>query len=312
MDKRNQAVEGADMKTTEFLSLTWFGIKTILFRMNKPILGTIILTDYCNLSCKHCSVNNINRKMYPYKDIRREMESFYKQGIRILFFCGGETFLWKDGGRDVRDLVSEAKQMGFYLVNVVTNGTEDISIPRADVIFLSIDGTKETHNLIRGDTYDRIMENLGRAGGYNVCLYMAVNNLNYREVEEVGALARQHPNITSISFNFHTPYEGTRHLALSMEQKEETVDRIKRMIKGGIPVFNLYSALDVYLENSWKRPCCQCIVSEGGIRYTCGRCVESEGLCRECGYLFAAEFSLLFGGNIRIIYEMLRTYLRYV
>jgi MoaA/NifB/PqqE/SkfB family radical SAM enzyme len=312
MDRRNKAVEGENMKTTQFLSLAWFGIKEILLRREKPILGTIILTDYCNLSCKHCSVNNINKRIYPYRDIREEMEKLYKLGIRILFFCGGETFLWKDKGKDVRDLVREAKLMGFYLVNVVTNGTEGIGIPGADVVFLSIDGTRNTHNLIRGDTYDRIMENLRKAKDSNVCLYMAVNNLNYREVEEVGALAKDHPNIRSISFNFHTPYQGTRHMALTLEQKKETVARIKGMLKAGFPVFNLYSALDVYLQNTWKRPCHQCMVSEDGARYICGRCVDIPGLCSECGYLFAVEFSLLFGGNIKIIYEMLKTYLKYV
>jgi len=300
------------MKTAEFLSLAWFGIRTVVLKQKKPILGTIILTDYCNLNCRHCSVNNINKRMYPYHDIRKEMEDFYSRGIRILFFCGGETFLWKDGDRDVRQLVREAKQMGFYLVNVVTNGTEDISIPEADVIFLSIDGTRETHDIIRGETYDRIMKNLERAKDCNVCLYMAVNNLNYMEIEEVGALAGEHPNIGCISFNFHTPYKGTEHLALTREQKKDTVDKIKGMIKGGVPVFNLYSALDVYLNNTWERPCHQCIVSEDGVRHICGRCVGTSGLCRECGYLFAVEFSLLFGGNIRIIYEMLNTYLRYI
>ena len=53
-------------------------------------------------------------------------------GVRILFFCGGETFLWKDGERTLRDLVIEAKNMGFLIVNVVTNGTFPIDLPEAD------------------------------------------------------------------------------------------------------------------------------------------------------------------------------------
>ncbi|MCR5284685.1 MAG: hypothetical protein K6D95_03725 [Treponema sp.] len=36
-----------------------FGLKTFLLRKKDPILGTIILTDKCNLKCRHCSVNNI-------------------------------------------------------------------------------------------------------------------------------------------------------------------------------------------------------------------------------------------------------------
>ena len=103
------------MKISSFLYLSGFGIKTVLFRKKDPILGTIILTDKCNLKCRHCSVNNITAVVYPYEQIHQEMKQLYSMGIRILFFCGGETFLWKDGKHTVRDLVIEAKKMGFLL-----------------------------------------------------------------------------------------------------------------------------------------------------------------------------------------------------
>lgn len=76
------------------------------------------------------SVHDLTSVDHPYEQIRREMELLYHMGVRILFFCGGETFLWHDGARTVRDLVVEAKKMGFLLVNVVTNGTFPIDLPR--------------------------------------------------------------------------------------------------------------------------------------------------------------------------------------
>ena len=60
-----------------------------MFRKKEPILGTVIVTDKCNLKCKHCSVNNITAVVHPYAQIRREMQQLYDMGIRILFFCGG-------------------------------------------------------------------------------------------------------------------------------------------------------------------------------------------------------------------------------
>ena len=111
------------MKLKSFVYLAAFGIKAILFKTKKPILGTVILTDKCNLSCRHCSVNNITAKIYPYSQIKSEMQTLYDMGIRILFFCGGETFLWEDSGKTLRDLVILAKDMGFLIVNAVTNGT---------------------------------------------------------------------------------------------------------------------------------------------------------------------------------------------
>ena len=110
------------MKFSSFLRFAAFGVKTILFRGKKPILGTVIITDKCNLKCKHCSVNNITAIMHPYEKVKGEMEQLYQMGVRILFFCGGETFLWRDGDKTLRDLVIEAKRMGFLIVNTVTNG----------------------------------------------------------------------------------------------------------------------------------------------------------------------------------------------
>lgn len=101
------------MKLSSFLHFAAFGVRTILLREKKPILGTVIVTDRCNLKCRHCSVHDLTSVDHPYEQIRREMELLYHMGVRILFFCGGETFLWHDGARTVRDLVVEAKKMAF-------------------------------------------------------------------------------------------------------------------------------------------------------------------------------------------------------
>lgn len=65
------------VKASSFLYLASFGLRTILFREKKPILGTIILTDRCNLHCRHCSVNNLTAVMYPYQQIHGEMRTLY-------------------------------------------------------------------------------------------------------------------------------------------------------------------------------------------------------------------------------------------
>ncbi len=299
------------MTYLQYLKLSLYGIKSIITKNKKPILGTIILTDACNLNCKHCAVNNINKIIHPYAEIKAEMIKMHREGIRILFFCGGETMLWQDKNIGIRELLNEARKIGFYIVNIVTNGTISLEIPEADIIFLSLDGLKETHNLIRGETYDKIMDNISNAEGSNICVYMAVNKINHEQIYEMGKMVLETKNLRSISFNFHTPYEGTKDLSLTQEEKVKAVSNIKRLINEGYPVFNLYSALDNYLKNKWDRPCYQCIVSENGRRYICGRCSEIEGLCDECGYLFAVEFSLLFKGNIKVIIDMLKTYWKY-
>lgn len=300
------------MKLASFLHFASFGIKTILFRRKEPILGTIIVTDKCNLSCKHCSVNNITGVIYPYAQIKREMELLFSMGVRILFFCGGETFLWKDSGKTLRDLVKEAKAMGFLIVNVVTNGTHPIDLPEADLILLSLDGDRERHNAIRGDTYDRILDNIAHATADNICFYMAINQINRDAIEHVCLLARDTFHVKAVSFNFHTPYPDTKDLALSVEEKEECCRTIRRMMKAGAPVFNLKSAFPALVHNRFPTPCHQCVVLENGVLSTCGRCISVPGLCEQCGYFFVAEYTLLFRGNVRVIWDMLRTYLKYI
>lgn len=300
------------MKLSSFAYLATFGVKTILFRQKKPILGTVIVTDKCNLKCKHCSVNNITAVVHPYEQIKNEMQQMYDMGVRILFFCGGETFLWKDGDKTLRDLVIEAKEMGFLIVNVVTNGTYPLDLPEADLILLSLDGDREKHNDIRGDTYDLIMENIKNATSDNICFYMAINQINKDTVKYVCRTARDTKNVKAVSFNFHTPYPDTKELALTKEEKAKCCKDIKDMIKEKCPVFNLKSAFKYLINNDFPTPCHQCVVIEDGKLSTCGRCIHEEGLCEQCGYFFVAEYTLLFRGNLKIIFEMLMTYLKYI
>ena len=300
------------MKASSFLYFARFGVRSILFRKKEPILGTIILTDKCNLHCRHCSVNNITAVIHPYRQIREEMRQLYGMGIRILFFCGGETFLWADSGKTLRDLVIEAKGMGFLIVNVVTNGTFPLELPEADLILLSLDGDRERHNAIRGNTYDLIFENIRHAPADNICFYMAVNQINKESIRDVCIAARDTKHVRAVSFNFHTPYPDTKDLALSQEEKADCCQTILEMMDQGAPVFNLKSAFPYLIDNSFPTPCHQCVVMENGKLSTCGRCIEIPGLCERCGYFFVAEYTLLFQGNFQVILEMLRTYLRYI
>ena len=300
------------MKVSTFFKLAKFGVKTVLFKKQDPILGTVILTDKCNLKCKHCSVNNITSVIYPFDQIEKDMQRLFDMGVRILFFCGGETFIWKDGPYTIKDLVHKAKQMGFLIVNVVTNGTFRIDLPEADLILLSVDGDKEHHNAIRGDTYDVIMKNIEEATSDNICFYMAINQLNKDTIADVCAKAQEMKNVRAVSFNFHTPYPETEELALTKEDKRNCCDVISQMIKNKVPVFNLRSAFPYLIENRFPTPCRQCLVIENGKISVCGRCIDVPGLCDNCGYFFVAEYTLLFKGKIRIIADMLRTYLKYV
>ena len=250
--------------------------------------------------------------MYPYQQIKQEMNLLYQQGVRLLILSGGETFLWSDGEKNLRDLVCEAKQMGYLLVNVVTNGTHSIDLPEADLILLSLDGCRENHDLIRGYTFDKIIENIKTATSSNICLYMAINAINIDDIREVSEIARQEENVRAISFNFHTPYPGTENLSPTKEQKLKALEQITQLREQKYPILNLKAAFPTIADNSFPTPCFQCVLMENGKQFVCGRCIDVDGLCDNCGYFFAAEYSLLFQGNIMVALDMFTTYLKYI
>lgn len=296
------------MKTRSLVELGWFGLTTVLLRRNDPIVGSIIVTDRCNLACQHCAVANIRRADYSRAQIEADMRTMFESGIRFLFLYGGEPFLWRDHEARLPELVALAKSLGFLMVNVVTNGTQGLDLPGADVILVSVDGTREHHNQIRGKNYDKIMANIAAAPRDNIYFYMAVNQINAGDIEQVCQTARESPNVRGVSFNFHTPYPGTERLTLTRAQRRECCDRIAGLIAAGYPILNLASALPYIAENTFPTPCYQCVVMEDGQAWPCGRCVDIPGLCQNCGFFFAAELSLLFRGNPRVIRDALRTY----
>lgn len=288
--------------------LGWFGLSTVLFRRRDPIVGSLIVTDRCNLACRHCAVANLRRVDYPFATLQQDLRRLRAQGVRILLLYGGEPLLWHDGTRTLRDVIAEARSLGFGWVGVVTNGTRGVDLPEADLVLVSLDGTREHHDAIRGRTYDRILAAIETATTPNLCLYMAVNRENVDDVEDVARLATALPAVRGVSYNLHTPYPGTEALTLEPEQRRDVCERITALIRDGYPVVNLAAALPRVADRSAPRPCPQCVVVEDGEQWTCGRCSEIPGLCEQCGFTFAAELSLLFRGDPAVLAEVVRRY----
>ena len=185
-------------------------------------------------------------------------------------------------------------------VNVVTNGTRGLDLPEADVILVSIDGTRAHHDRIRGPTYDRVLESIEQAPADNLCLYMAVNRINLDDIEHVAGLACDLPHVRAVSYNLHTPYPGTEHLTLTMRAASRGLRPDRPADPRGLPGAQPGHALPRIADLTAPTPCHQCVIVEDGQQWTCGRCIEVEGLCQQCGFLFAGELSQLFAGDPRV------------
>lgn len=151
-----------------------------------------------------------------------------------------------------------------------------------------------------------------RASSDNLCFYMAINQINKGSIRAVCETAREQNTVRAVSFNFHTPLPGHSRTRAFPGGKRACCDELRILMAEGYPIFNLKSAFPYLVDNSFPTPCHQCIVMENGKQSVCGRCIDVPGLCDQCGYFFAAEYSLLFRGNLRVAAEMLHTYLKYI
>ena len=84
------------------------------------------------------------------------------------------------------------------------------------------------------------------------------------------------------------------------------------MMEHGVPVFNLRTTFPYMINNTFPRPTFLCEVIQNGNSWICGRCVDIDGMCDECGFMYVCEYSLAFSGNIKVIADMIKTYLRYI
>ena len=133
----------------------------------------IKITNACNLRCKTCAQwgeagymlgapSSVVRETVPLDVYKKLVDDI--SGLRPwIYIWGGEPFLY----RDLFPLLTYMKQ-NHLIGSVVTNGTflaryaEELVDIGWDSLALSLDGTRELHDTIRGrkGTYDRLMASI--------------------------------------------------------------------------------------------------------------------------------------------------------
>lgn len=264
-------------------------------KKEKPLQTVLFITDYCNLKCKHCSEDgHAGTRMKPYRQIEAELKYSYAQGSRFVDFEGGEPTLWQDGEYRLNDLIYLAKKIGFFSTTVTTNGQKEFGHLNADSIWVSVDGYKKYHDIIRGEgTFEKLHENIRKSGHPAVSINMAINKFNYRSVPDVIRYATANPAICSVSLNFHTPYAGTEHMTLDWETRIRVIDKIIRMKREGYAIMNSVSGLSCMKKHDFKKYCwiTNFILTDGTRLTECPG--KTAGVCDQCGFSMAGEMNSL-------------------
>jgi Fe-coproporphyrin III synthase len=262
-------------------------IQRLMFKTDTPLICGLVLTNKCNLHCRHCRVADRGTKDLCFEEITKVIDSFYRDGGRCLYLEGGEPFLWQDGQHGIEDIVEYAHGIGIFTVIIYTNGTLPIATS-ADTVFVSVDGLEKTHNFLRGNTFTRIMGNIQESNHPSIFVNYTINNRNKDEIEDFCEYADRVRQIRSVFFYFHTPYYGRDELYVESTERNQILRRLlvcKR--KNGI--LNSRAGLKSAMRNDWTRPLGICTVYEKGCFYKCCRYPDNPELCQNCGYLSYAE-----------------------
>ena len=266
----------------------------------RPLLGGIKLTHNCNLACIHCPFWKRQNTSLSFTQAISSLRTVHQWGVRIIIIEGGEPFLWGDGRYRLSHVVREARKL-FFCVGVTTNGTFPLDID-SDIVWVSIDGMKATHDRIRGQSFERIVANIDASSHPRVYAHITINSLNCEEITElVEFLASR---VKGITIQFHYPYEGLdADLFLPFDRRRVALDELIRLKRRGLPVADSYACLEALKDNRWKcRPWMIASVDPNG-KLTKGCYVKDRGRisCERCGFSAHTEISLAHSGVLEAI-----------
>ena len=260
-----------------------------IFKKDTPLICGLVVTDRCNLQCRHCRVANRGMKDLSFEEAKTAIRSFYEQGGRTLYIEGGEPFIWRDGEHGLEDIVGYSRKMGFLAVIIYTNGTIPINTS-ADTVFISVDGLRKTHDFLRGITFEKILKNIQESGHPSLYINYTINSYNRGEIKDFCEYVDEMDHIRGIFFYFHTPYYGYDDLYIEPMERNAILRELLSY-KKKYRILNSRTGLKSALNNDWKRPLDICRVYENGNMYRCCRFPGDPELCRNCGYLSYAEIN---------------------
>ena len=262
-------------------------VRRYCLRRHVPLICGLVLTNICNLCCRHCKVSSRGNCHVHFEEATAVIDSFYRRGGRCLYLEGGEPFLWRDAQHSVERVVEYAHQAGYSTVIIYTNGTMPIETS-ADTVFVSIDGLRTTHDSLRGTSFNRIMKNIRDSAHASLFVNFTINAYNKSELENFCSFVEHVPQIRGTFFYFHTPYYGPDDLYVEPAERAAILRKLMKY-KRRYRILNSRAGLKSALRNDWRRPLDVCAVYEQGEMYQCCRYPGNPELCRNCGYLSYAE-----------------------
>ena len=227
------------------------------------------VTDRCNLRCKHCFYFR-----EEHDSLEMDADEFLK-GLKILQERHNIISMgWSGGEPMFRPEVVQTGSKFFKMNQLFTNGTLPIPRMRRFITFISMDGTADIHDEIRGKgTYEKIMKNLEITKARPVIFLSTLHTNNEHCIEDMlEAFSKIGPPVIGISFMLFTPLKeykqlkGYQHsqtqkkfLNLTWEGRDQIINRLLELRKS-YPRFLLNEdvVLEMMLSKNAKEAATRC------------------------------------------------------
>jgi len=192
--------------------------------------------------------------------------------------------MWKDGDYRLKDLLDLIYKKNFNVTSVYTNGTFALNT-NSDNVFVSLDGTENTTNKLRGPIFNKVIDNIKASKHPKIFINFTINSLNYTEIEQFCQYIKTIPQIKGVFFYFYTPYNTIDELYLTREDRIAIAKQLI-ILKKKYKILNSTAALTDFINDNWTRPSDVCVVySDKAEIVKCCRAIKNQEACDNCGYL---------------------------
>jgi MoaA/NifB/PqqE/SkfB family radical SAM enzyme len=222
----------------------------------------------------------------------RSLAELKRQGCLIVVFEGGEPLLWNDGPHDFPELVAYAKR-GFLCVGAITNGTLTLDVP-TDALWVSIDGPKHTHDMLRSDSFDIVVRNLKAAKHRKLFVHFTFNHQNWQDFEATIHILSSIPQVKGITVQFFYLYDqGEAPLAMDTTGRALAIEKVLELKQKGLSILNSRAGLKAMIENTWQ--CHEWLLAHvdprGSVTTGCYAQGRGDVKCTHSGFIPVAEAS---------------------
>ena len=255
--------------------------------LDRPLGVEIEITTACNLRCKHCFQGEYPEKYMSLEYFKNIVDILDENDVYEVNLVGGEIFKHKDVLEMLKYL--DDKNMAITIVtNAVAiddNIIKTLSEMKNLYVLVSVDGTKELHDKIRGEgQFDKIIPKIIQMSkiGMNVEILCTINSINVDHVREISELGKDID--IPVNFNLFKPFsEKHKFLTVEPEKFFKAVEELLRLrVKEHYKIGISDASLAAYMLGLPEKN--ECTATMAGV------VINTNGKMLTCPYLLEAGY----------------------